>query len=161
MMSSYAKNKKKIEAIRNQVGDMAFRMAISHLMDVGLRHLTEENVEKTCKELMQQDDSKSLMSNAFQCSLVRTAYALAQIPHIDLLVYIQRKVVYDVDDDMPDYNRAIILLKACMSNIEQWNGCRNELTLGEFEDVGFDDEEIEAMGFGYVLDAREEEEEDE
>jgi hypothetical protein len=159
MKSNYAENKKKIEVIRNQVGDMAFRMAISHLMDVGLRHLTEENVEKTCKELMQQDDSKSLMSNAFQCSLVRTAYALAQIPHIDLLVYIQREVVYAVDDGMPDYDRAITLLKACMSNIEQWNACSNELTLGEFEDIGFDDDEIRALKFGYVLDAREEEEE--
>lgn len=83
-MNNYAESKKRIDAIRNQVNEVLFRMAISHLMDVGIRHLTEENVEETCKKLMQQDDSKSFMTNGFQCSLVRTAYALAQIPHIDL-----------------------------------------------------------------------------
>lgn len=67
----------------------------------------------------------------------------------------QREVAYDVGDGMPWYERAVNLLKGCMCNIEQWNDCRNELTLGEFEDVGFDDDEIEALGFAYVLDVRE------
>jgi hypothetical protein len=31
------------------------------------------------------------------------------------------------------------------------------LTLGEFEEIGFEDEELEALGFDYVLDLREEE----
>ena len=157
-MSNYVENKKKINAIRTQVGEVVFRMAISHLMDVGIRHLTKESVEETCKKIVLEDDSNAIMTNSFKCCLVRAAYELAQIDHIDVLVYIQREVAYDVFDGMPSYSRAIDLLKGCMCNIEQWNDCRNELTLGEFEDVGFDDEEIEAFGFAYVLDVREEEE---
>ena len=156
-MNNYAESKRGIDAIRNKCGEMMFRMAISHLMDVGIRHLTEEIVKETCDKMMQEDDSKAFMTNDFKCCLVRTAYELAQIPHTDLLVYIQREVTYDVFDGMPDYQRAIQLLRACMDNIEQWNGCRNELTLEEFEDIGFDDDEMTAFGFAYVLDAREEE----
>ena len=95
-MNNYAESKKKIEQIRNKSGEIMFRMAILHLMDVGIRHLTEENVEETCKEIMKKDDSKAFMTNDFMSYLVRMAYELAQIPQTDLLVYIQREVVYDI-----------------------------------------------------------------
>ena len=157
-MNTYVESKKQIEAIRNKCGEPMFRMAISHLMDVGIRHLIKELVEETCEKMMQEDDSKAFMTNEFKCGLVRAAYELAQVPHIDLLVYIQREVSYDVFDGMPSYERAIQLLRGCMDNIEQWNDCRNELTLGEFEDIGFEDDEMEQFGFGYLLDVREEEE---
>ena len=157
-MSNYVESKKKIETIRNNIGEPMFRMAISHLMDVGIRHLTEESVSHTCEQIMKEDDSKSFMTNEYKCDLVRAAYELAQIPHIDLLVYIQREVDYDVFDGVPSYQRAIDLIKGCMCNIEQWNDCQNNLTLGEFEDIGFDEDEIIAFGFEYVLNAKEEEE---
>lgn len=98
-MSNYVENKKKIEEIRNDVGEPMFRMAISHLMDVGIRNLDEENVRLTCNEINKEDDSRSFMTNRFKCHIVETAARLAQIPHIDLLVYIQREVVYNVFDE--------------------------------------------------------------
>lgn len=154
-MNNYAESKKKIEVIRSKNGEPMFRMAISHLMDVGIRHLTEENVKETCEEIMKEDNSKAFMTNEFKCDLIKAAYELAQIPHIDLLVYIQREVDYDVFDGVPSYERTIKLLKSCMCNIEQWNDCRNELTLEEFEDIGFDEEELEALGYGYLVEEEE------
>ena len=94
-MSNYTESKKKIETIRNK-DEMMFRMAISHLMDVGIRHLTEENIKENCEEIMKQDDSHSFMTNEFQCELIKMAGELAQIPHIELLVYIQREVDYSI-----------------------------------------------------------------
>lgn len=156
-MGNYLESKKKIEAIRNNIGEPMFRMAISHLMDVGIRHLTEESVNHTCEQIMNEDDSKSFMTNEYKCDLVRAAYELAQMSHVDLLVYIQREVDYDVFDGVLSYQRAIDLIKGCMCNIEQWNDCQNKLTLGEFEDIGFDDDEIKSLGFEYVLNEKEEE----
>jgi hypothetical protein len=155
-MNNYTENKKKIEAVRHKYGEPMFRMAISHLMDVGIKHLTKETVEETCKEIMKEDDSKAFMTNEFKCDLIRAAYELAQISHIDLLVYIQREVDYNLCDDAISYRRATQLLKNCMCNIEQWNDCRNELTLEEFEDIGFDDNELEVLGFKYLLEEIEE-----
>lgn len=156
-MNTYVESKKKFDAIRNKVGEMMFRMAISHLMDVGIRHLTEETVEETCNEIMQKDDSKAFMTNAFQCSLVRTAYELAQISHTDLLVYIQREVVYDIFDGMPSYERAIQLLKKCMYDIEERENCENKLLYQSLEQIGFNDDEIEKLGFNYLLNEEDDE----
>ena len=79
-----------------QSNEIMFRLGISHLMDVGIRHLTDENVEYTCKKIMEQDDSKSMMSNEFQCEIVRTAARIAKIQHTYVLHYITKHIVYDV-----------------------------------------------------------------
>jgi hypothetical protein len=63
---NYKKSKYKLDELRTK-DEAMFRMAISHLMDVGIRNLTEEDVEETCNEIMKQDDSRSLMTNEFQC----------------------------------------------------------------------------------------------
>lgn len=95
---NYAESKRKIDEIR-RYDEIMFRMAISHLIDVGIRHLNEENIERTCEEIKKEDDSKSFMTNSYKCDLVRMAGELAKIEHIHLLVYIQREVTYDVGDN--------------------------------------------------------------
>lgn len=95
---SYIESKRKIDEIRGY-DEVMFRMAISHLMDVGIRHLDEENIKRTCEDIQKEDDSKSFMTNNFKCDLVKMAGELAKIDHIHLLVYIQREVVYDVGDN--------------------------------------------------------------
>ena len=159
-MSNYTENKKKIEAIRDKYGEFVFRGGISHLIDVGIRHLTKEAVEETCKEIMQSDDTRQFMSNEFKCELVKAAYELAQISHIDLLVYIQREVEYDVSDGAIGYNRTTNLLKYCMAEIEQNHDCNNEEVLDVFESIGFDDDELEVLGFKYLLEESEEDEDE-
>lgn len=101
---TYAESKKKIDVIRNGNHEMIFRMAISHLMDVGIRHLDEANIKRTCEEIQKEDDSRAFMTNSFKCELVRTAGELAKIDHIHLLVYIQREVTYDVGDNYGEEN---------------------------------------------------------
>lgn len=105
---TYAESKKILDKIRNR-NEMMFRMAISHLMDVGIRHLDEENIEETCKAINKEDDSKSFMTNNFKCDLVRMAGELAKIDHIHLLVYIQREITYDVGDNYEEENKDDII----------------------------------------------------
>ena len=94
----YAETKKQIDIIRNR-NEVMFRMAISHLMDVGIRHLTEENIAETCAEIMKEDDSRSFMTNEYKCELIKMAGELAKLDHIHVLVYISREVHYDVGDN--------------------------------------------------------------
>lgn len=153
-MSNYAESKEKIEKIRGDYREMAFRAGISHLMDVGIRHLTKELVDETCEKIMQEDDTNHIMTNDFKCDILRVAYELAQIPHIDLLVYIQREVDYDVFDGEISYRRAIKLLKDCVFGIEmQCN--TDEETLDKLENMEFEDDEIRALGFEYLLEDEE------
>ena len=44
-----------------------------------------------------------------------------------------------------------------MAEIEQNYGCNNEEALDTFENIGFDDDEIEVLGFKYLLEESEEE----
>ena len=54
-MNNYKESKKKIEKIRGDYREIAFRAGISHLMDVGIRHLTKDLVEETCEKIMKED----------------------------------------------------------------------------------------------------------
>ena len=100
---TYLESKKILDKIR-RYDEMMFRMAISHLIDVGIRNLDEENIKRTCDAIQKEDDSKAFMTNDYKCDLVRMAGELAKIHHIHLLVYIQREVVYDVGDNYEEEN---------------------------------------------------------
>ena len=105
---TYTESKNKIDKIR-RYDEMMFRMAISHLIDVGIRHLDEDNIKRTCDAIQKEDDSKSFMTNNYKCDLVRMAGELAKIEHIHLLVYIQREVTYDVGDNYEEENEDDII----------------------------------------------------
>ena len=155
-MSNYAESKKILDNIRAKHDEAMFRMAVSHLIDVGIRHLTEENVKHTCQQIMQEDDSHSFMTNQYKCDLIWLAHELAQIPHIDLLVYIQREVDYDVMDNNPSYRRTVQLLRSCVD----WTTCDQlpEDALSDLYGIGLSNEEIEFVGFGNLLEMNEDEE---
>ena len=97
MKTTFKTIEKNINNIRRNYGEMTFRMAISHLMDVGMRSLAPELVNEVKDEIMKQDDSKMLITNKALCDIVECAGELAKINDTDLLVYIGRNVEYDVD----------------------------------------------------------------
>ena len=151
----YAESKKTLDKIRSK-DEVMFRMAITHLMDVGMRHLTDENILRTCSSINKRDDSKAFMTNEYMMDLVVMAGDIAQIPHTDILVYIQREVDYDVFDGGMSYSRLMRLFKSCLCWIED----DHLNTLEAFESIGLEDDEIEALGYGYLLDLKEDEEDD-
>ena len=146
---SYKESKTILDNLRARKDETVFRMAISHLMDVGLRHLDEASCKHTYEELMKRDDSRAFMTNDFMCEIVWTAHELSKVPHIDLLVYIQRYVDYDVNDDFPSYGRAVSLLRSCVD----WGTCDQlpEDALSDLYGIGFSNDEITFVGFGNLL----------
>jgi len=151
---SYQETEATINKLRSK-DEIMFRMAISHLMDVGIRHLTPENIEETCAEIMQEDDSHSFMTNAYQCALVRLAGELAKLDHIELLVYIQQNVEYAVygGDARPviPYRR---MKEIAVNALEEINSYPHMCDYRDFtdvlqEDIGMTPEEIEAFGYAF------------
>lgn len=98
MKTTFKTVEKNISNIRRDYGEMIFRMAISHLMDVGMRNLTPELVNEAKDEIMKKDDSKMFVTNELLCDVVECAGELAKIDAVNLLVYIGRNVAYDVDE---------------------------------------------------------------
>ena len=97
MKTTFKTIEQNINNIRRDYGEVIFRMAISHLMDVGMRHLTPELVNEAKDEITKQDDRKMFVTNDLLCDVVECAGELAKIDATYLLVYIGRNVEYDVD----------------------------------------------------------------
>jgi len=133
-----------------------FRMAISHLMDVGIRHLTPELIEETCKEIMQEDDSKRIMTNEFQCDLVRMAGQIAKVDHIHTLAYISRNVFYDVGDNGFGFQHAIEIISKLIDYIENDVGSYQDC-YDILKECDIEDEDIRFIGYDYLIPEEEEE----
>lgn len=165
----YTETKKLLDEIRHDYackGEIVFRTALQYV--VGYGQCKFNNDEWVQEQLIFVDgkhdeaevEGKILwIGREFEKAIIECAREIAKVDTYNLLVYIQKEVWLSNEGGI-DYDRAVQLLKGCMANIEQWNDCQTALTLGEFEDIGFEDEEIEELGFAYVLDVREEEDND-
>lgn len=94
------KNFEALEMIANRIGTPYFVMAVSHVLDVGYRHLTAENVEETKASINEQDDSNMFMSNSFSCFIVDTAFEIRQaaLP-LELAAFVSRYTDYNDNED--------------------------------------------------------------
>ena len=156
-MSNYVESKKKLEAIRNEVGEPLFRMALTHTFDVGFRHLTEENIKATCDEMMKDDDSHAFMTNEYKCDLVRTAGEIAKVPPYDVEVYVNREMEYSTGEDYVQRNRLVRLLQNALNYIyEDVQDCTDFCRIMD-KDIGIYEEEIKELGFDWAMDYIEEE----
>ena len=158
---SYKESKKTLDNLRARKDETVFRMAISHLMDVGIRHLDEESCKHTCQGIMQHDDSRAIMTNDFMCEIVWTAHELSKVSHIDLLIYIQHEVwLGEAEVGQPDYQRALQIIRNCLCDADYYFGSYGSdsiATLQKLRDVGLTDDEIAYFGWEHLFDTEEEE----
>lgn len=154
-MNNYNESRTAIHSLRCK-DEVLFRMAVSHLMDVGIRHLTEENINQTCEEIMKQDDSHSFMTNRFQCAIVRMAGELTKFDHTHLLTYISREVYYHVDNSF-GFQRAVEMITRLIDYIEfDAEDCHHLHEI--MKECDIDDNELRVIGYDYMIPNEEEEE---
>lgn len=82
----------KIKAIKNiedKYGAVIFGMALTHLVDMGVRHLTAFNFNEEVKQINEENEQYSLISAEFQIEIVRCATELAKFDIWDLFYYIK------------------------------------------------------------------------
>jgi hypothetical protein len=85
--------------MENKYGLALFRMGLTHLVDVGIRHLTDESVNEAIKQIKARDEADkangvvNIMTAEFQCEIVRCAASLAKFSIWELFAYIKNHVV--------------------------------------------------------------------
>lgn len=90
---------KEIKAIKDKYDLLIFSMGLTHLIDVGIRHLDEKSVEESIKQIMATDEAEKasgktpILSPEFQCEIVRCAAELAHYSPMELMKYIKKYVV--------------------------------------------------------------------
>lgn len=161
---AYAENKKKIDNIRQEYGckgEMIFRAALTLIVEVGQCAILDEawyqceldNIDE--KHDAAEKVGKTLfITRDFEKAILECARELAQINAYDLLAYIQKEVW--LGGDGISYKRAIELLKGCLDYCATYVAETLEAK-EEAEIIGFTDDEIEDLGYGYLLDVVEEE----
>ena len=99
---AYKESAKVLDGIRRKYGDVMFRLGVYHMLDVGIRNLTDEIVERTCSQILKQDDSKSGMTNEFRCDIVRCAAEISKTDTTDILIYIGDNLEFDTGDTVDE-----------------------------------------------------------
>jgi hypothetical protein len=165
-MSTYVETKKELDRIRKEYGckgDIIFRSAIQCVVEYGADNLTDDwNYAHTVDDVNRRHDDAEVegrtlwISRDFELAILECAREISKVNTYDFLIYIQREIW--LSNEGIDYERAIELLKKCMYDIEERENCENKLLYQSFEQIGFDDYEIESLGFDYLIaDYKEEE----
>ena len=158
-MANYAENKKTLDKIRSEyncAGDIIFRTAIQMVVEPGRENFIDEDwynmAVKSVNDKHDKAESEGKIlfcTRDFEIAIVECGKAIAEIDSTyDLLIYIQREI--DLGGDGIGYKRAIQLLKNCMGLIE-YSHDDNGYTLDDFEEAGIEEDELEELGFGYLI----------
>ncbi len=167
MTNNYSAQKKELDRIRSEYGckgDILFRTAIQCLIEYGTNSLLEDlSYEHLKNEINKRHNDAEAegrilwITRDFELAILECAREIAEHADIyNLLIYIQKEVWLSHEGGI-DYETAVKLLKNCMSWIEEDHASLGEM-LDTLEYIGFNDDDIEALGFAYILDVREEEE---
>ena len=85
----------KITTIRNickKYNEGVFRMALTHMVEVGADRLRNINVEEAVKEILASDNSKAFITPQMQASILRCACELALQDLWDILAFVQTDI---------------------------------------------------------------------
>ena len=166
-MNNYVESKKKLDKIRSEYGckgDMIFRTALQYIVEFGQHMFADaEWVQGQLNRVDAKHDKAEsegkilFIGREFEKAIIECSVALADINPYDLLIYIQKEVWLSNEGGI-DYQTAVKLLKNCIYDIEERENCEDKLLLQALENIGFDDDDIEELGFGYLLNCEEEEE---
>ena len=162
---NYTESKQKLDAIRSKymcAGDIIFRTAIQAVVEQGQYAFRDE---VWCKDLFNKIDIRHdaaeaegkilFMTRDFEKVIFECAKEIAGIEAYDFLMYIQKEIY--LGGNGIDYKRAIELLRGCLDYCGN-NTYEIMYTLEMAEEMGFTEDEIEELGYGYMLGEEEEEE---
>lgn len=97
-MNTITQRMKEIAGVENKYGSVLFRMGLTQLEDVGVRQLTDDNVEASIRQIIvggeinKANGVVTIMTPEFQCEIVRCAAELAKFSIWDLFTYIKKYV---------------------------------------------------------------------
>ena len=164
-MNNYANTKKELDRIRDEYGcqgEIIFRTALQYIVEHGQSTFNDNGFVNNQLVLIDVKHDKAeaegknlFISRKFERAFIECASEIAKVDTYNLLIYIQKEVWLSHEGGI-DYDRAVRLLKNCMSWIEEDHASLGEM-LDTLEYMGFDDDDIEALGFAYILDVREDE----
>ena len=158
-MSNYAESKKAIDKIRKEYGckgEVLFRTAIQSVVEYGQYMFKDE--EFITDQMRQIDDrhdaaeteGKTLwITRTFEKAIIECCQELAEVNSYDLLMYVQREVWLGNDGISLDRAKKITIHLMDFITMYSDDSSENYDTFSNY--CGIDDDELEELGFGYLI----------
>ena len=163
MEKNYTDAKSYIEKLRSEYnckGDLIFRCAVQNVIEYGVVPLTQN---LTMEDWLSEIDSRHDKAEAngkilwigrdFEKAITECTFKLAKIGSMNLMMYIQREVWHQDRRGEISYDRAIELLKDVINYMNYDDA--DDVVTRNLGYIGFDEDEIRELGFGYLLDEEE------
>jgi hypothetical protein len=164
-MSTYENSRKTLEKIRQEFGcqgDIIFRTAMQYVVEFGQRTFGDKEwlqsqLDKIdAKHDVAEANGKMLyVGRRIEKAFFECAAEIALVDTYHLLVYIQKELWVGHEGGLA-YERAIELLHSCMNWFIDYDCCTNKEMLQKFDDLGFYDDELETLGFGWLFEEEDE-----
>ena len=165
-MNNYAESKKQLDAIRDKYGckgEIILRCATQYIIEFGQRNFNDEQwfdiamcgIDRR-HDQVEAEGEFLFITRDFEKAILECAKELAQIDPYDFLIYIQREIY--LGGDGISYQRTIKLLHKCMDWIDETHTTRADC-YDTLQYLDFTDNEIEELGYGYLLDLKMEDDE--
>lgn len=159
---SYKESKMTLNKIRDDYackGEIIFKSALQYVVECG-HHLLQDSlwVQTQLSSInanhdeAEREGKRLFITRDFEKAIVECAAEIAKVPTMDMLQYVQKEVW--LSGEGIDYQRAIELLKDCL----EWftDDTLNERILENLNLLGFRDDEIEELGYGWLFEEGEE-----
>ena len=160
---TYIEQINSIRSKYNCAGDLIFNTALQIIIELGQCTVlnpawydTEMKDIDARHDAAEKENKTLIMTRDFEKAILECAKELAQINPYDFLIYIQREIY--LGGDGISYQRAIDLLRGCLDYCGN-NTYEIMYTLEMAQEMGFDETEIEELGYGYMLGEEEEDNE--
>ena len=157
---NYAESKKILDKIASKYGckgDIIMRTAVQYIIEYGQYMFKDEDFIKDQiqqiedKHRISEEEGKHLwVTKDFELAIFNCARELAEVNSYDLIIYMQKEMYWSNKGGI-DYKRAIQLLESSLEYLENYNNCNNEENYEAFQDIGLYDDEIEMLGFEYLI----------
>lgn len=134
------------------------KIAFQYLLEDGQKAFqNEETFAEKIKQVNDYHDEREANSKitfttrSLDMTFLNCAKELAEIPTYDLLIYIQKEMYWSLEGGL-DYQKAIKLLMNLIDCIIEHNG-EDEVTMtyNAFKNVGFSNDELVQLGYGYLI----------
>jgi len=84
--------RKKLKKIQEKYGEDIFRLAITHLIYVGIEHFSKMDIDALCEKARRDTPDNSIMTGEFQADILRCAHEVCKYSVDDLLRYVKTDV---------------------------------------------------------------------
>ena len=126
--------RKELQIIQEKYGEDIFRLAITHLIHVGIEQFSKEDIDVLCERVLRESPDNAIMTGDYQVRLLRCAHEICRFSVDDLLKFVKTDVSMA---GIPPHIRLMIafranaterLIMSCMLPADMDRAVLNDLT---------------------------------